>query len=207
MKHYLDQAIILLAAGNSSRMGTSKQMLFFNNKPLLRNMVEIAMASHIAHIIVVLGANLEEHTKALKDCPVTLAFNVDWEKGMGSSLQTGLKKALELYPAVQGVMVLVCDQPLLSSIHINRLAETYRESQPMAIASQYNGVNGVPAVFDRSVFSNLMRLDVKAGARDVLKKIEKHIVTIPFEGGLIDIDTPEEYRNFIKGKSRKTSSN
>ena len=75
MKQYLDQAIILLAAGNSSRMGTSKQMLFFNNKPLLRNMVEIAMTSHISHIIVVLGANLAEHTKALKGCPVTLVCN------------------------------------------------------------------------------------------------------------------------------------
>jgi molybdenum cofactor cytidylyltransferase len=200
MEKYHDQAIVLLAAGSSSRMGTPKQMLIVNGRTMLQQAVNSAIASLIPNIIVVLGANAEQHDGIIKERAVMTIINKDWEKGMGSSLKAGLKKAISQYPTVQAVMVLVCDQPLLSSVHINKLATEYHKTQPMAIASRYNGINGVPAIFDRSIFSSLMMLKDESGAREVLKKLENNLITIPFEGGEIDLDTPDDYKNFIEGK-------
>jgi len=201
MTRYNDQVIILLAAGNSSRMGTSKQMLSVNGHTLLEHSVNCAVGSQIPNVIVVFGSHAHDHQAALKGRPITMEINQEWASGIGSSLKAGLKKAIQSYPNVQAIMVLVCDQPLLSSVHINRMASAYFQSRPLAVASQYNnGVVGVPALFDRSIFSSLMQLDDKLGAREILNKLNQELTLIPFVGGEIDLDTPEDYHRYINGE-------
>jgi len=201
MTRYNDQVIVLLAAGNSSRMGTSKQMLSVNGRTLLEHSVNCATASQIPNVIVVFGAHAQDHQVALKGRPITIEINQQWANGMGSSLKAGLRKAIQSFSNVQALMVLVCDQPLLSSVHINRLASAYYQSKPLAVASQYNnGVVGVPAIFDRSVFSSLMQIEDKSGAREVLEKLNQDLVLIPFIGGEIDLDTPEDLKRYINGE-------
>ncbi len=197
MTQYNDQAIVLLAAGNSSRMGTSKQMLNMNGKTLLEHTVSCAVASHISNILVVLGANVTEHKAVLTGSPVSVLVNPDWAKGMGCSLKAGLKKIIDQYNNVQAVMVIVCDQPLLTSNHIDALAEVYQKRRPLAIASQYNGTYGVPAIFDRSIFSHVLMISDHSGAREVLQKMERELVMVPFDGGEIDLDTPQDYRDYM----------
>ena len=196
-----DFAIVILAAGNSSRMGTSKQLLEVNGRTLLLHTVNSAIASQIPNIVVVLGANAEAHHVILKEKSATVIVNNDWIKGMGSSLKLGVKKAIEQYTDVQAIMVMVCDQPLISSIHINNLVKAYQQHGAIAVASHYNDTFGVPALFDRSVFSSLMKIGDEMGARQILKKLEQDLIPVPFIGGEIDLDTPEDYQKFIDGKS------
>jgi molybdenum cofactor cytidylyltransferase len=200
MEHLSDHVIILLAAGSSSRMGKPKQMLNVNGTTLLQLAVSSSLSSQISSIVVVLGANAIEHQSVLNNLPITTVVNSDWSKGMGSSLKVGLRKAISVFPDMQAAMILVCDQPRLTSDHINTMARTFNQSKPIAIASQYNGTVGVPAIFDRSLFSRLLLIEDKAGARDVLRKLEKELITVPFAGGEIDLDTPEDYQRFIEGR-------
>ena len=201
MTRYNELAIILLAAGNSSRMGTPKQMLNIGPGSLLEHSVTCAIASNVPNILVVLGAHAVEHKQMLKGFSVNLVVNPEWARGIGRSLKLGLSKAIEHYPGIQAVMVLVCDQPLLSGSQIKMLSDAYVQSHPYAVASQYNGVYGVPAVFDRSLFSELLSIDDGSGAREILKKWEGKLLLIPFEGGEIDLDTPEDYKKFIERKA------
>lgn len=195
-----DFAIVILAAGSSKRMGKPKQMLEIHGTTLLQHSVNTAVASGIPNIVVVLGANAEEHKASLFNRPITLLENAQWERGMGSSLKVGVKKAIELFKDVQALIVMVCDQPLISSVHIGNLIKAFQAHEPLAIASGYNDSYGVPAVFDRSVFSLLIKIDDHSGARAILEKLKDDLVLVPFFGGEIDLDTPEEYQRFINGE-------
>jgi molybdenum cofactor cytidylyltransferase len=197
-----DKAIIILAAGNSSRMGSSKQMLSIGNGTLLEHTVDCALASGISKIVVVLGAKAEDHQRILVGRWVDVLVNPDWERGMGSSLKVGMEQVLKHDEGIRAIMVLVCDQPLLTARHINTLASEYTRTKSKAVASLYKGVYGVPAIFDRCLFSELMAVDDQTGARSILKNSENSIGSIIFEGGEVDLDTREDYQNYISRKGQ-----
>jgi molybdenum cofactor cytidylyltransferase len=102
---------------------------------------------------------------------------------------------------LEGVMIMVCDQPKITVTHINEMGRIHIIKRPLAVASEYNGTIGVPVLFDRSVFSNLLKLDNQSGAKAVLQKLKSEIITLPLVGGEIDLDTPEDYQNFMKSGS------
>jgi molybdenum cofactor cytidylyltransferase len=196
MALYPEQAIIILAAGTSSRMGTSKQLLQIKGRTLLEHTVASALGSDIPNVLVVLGANAKAHLSVLKGPRLSTVINPDWAKGMGTSLKCGLKKSMEIFPGLDAVMLLVCDQPLLTSSHINSLSEAFLKSNSKAVASKYPGAYGVPAIFDKSLFSELQQIGDQSGAREVLKNLGSELEFLTFEGGDIDIDTPEDYKKF-----------
>jgi molybdenum cofactor cytidylyltransferase len=200
---FINEAIVLLAAGNSSRMGMSKQTLDIGGQTLLNHSIGCAMASQIPNVVVVLGANLAETQSLVQGLPVLTVVNPDWQRGMGRSLKLGVSKAIERNPLLEGIMIMVCDQPKISVNHINEMGRIHIIKEPLAVASEYNGVLGVPVLFDRSVFSDLLALDDDSGAREVLGKIRAEIISLPFPGGEIDLDTPEDYQKFMKNSNRK----
>src|SRR3954464_8042397 len=102
--------IIILAAGNSSRLGQAKQLLAFRNKSLLRHVVDEAAAVDQAHTVVVLGAGKESLEQELSGSPAFSCFNADWSTGMAGSIHAGLNKLLELQPDVSWCVIAVCDQ-------------------------------------------------------------------------------------------------
>ncbi|WP_259065220.1 nucleotidyltransferase family protein [Mucilaginibacter sp. X4EP1] len=180
---------IILAAGESSRLGRPKQNLIFNGKTLLELAVESVRKSECKKIIVVLGANSSE----IK--PIAGAFilyNKDWREGMASSIRTAM---LEINddPSVDKVIMMLCDQPFVNAALLNSLIRKQNETAKAIIASAYNGTNGVPVLFDRSLFSELLLLQGHEGAKKILKNHVDDIATIPFEQGGIDIDTSEDY--------------
>jgi molybdenum cofactor cytidylyltransferase len=200
---YNDLAIIILAAGNSSRMGTSKQLLEVDGQTLLNRTISCAMASNITNITVVLGANAEVYTKALKNKAVHVEINPDWNLGMGNTIKFAVKKLLNRFINVQGLLLLVCDQPLLSAAHINTMVDLFLKNTPPGVASRYKNTFGVPALFDRIAFADLLSIRDDSGAREVLNKLDSGLQLVSFEGGEIDLDTPDEYRQFInKAKSK-----
>ena len=202
---FTNEAIVLLAAGNSSRMGTSKQSLDMGGQTLLNHTVQCAISSQIPNVIVVLGAHLAETQNIVKGLPITTVVNPDWSRGMGKSLKLGVTKALEANPMLEGIMILVCDQPKISVTHINEMGRMHIIKRPLAVASAYKGTLGVPVLFDRSVFSDLLKVDDQAGARDVLKKIKSEVISLPFAGGEIDLDTPEDYQSFMQSLNKRTT--
>jgi molybdenum cofactor cytidylyltransferase len=194
-------AIILLAAGSSSRMGQSKQLLMIDGEPLLLRSSRAALGSGVDRVFVVLGANAEAHQKTIDHLPLTTVVNAGWARGIGHSIKTGLREVLKTDAGTEAVVVLVCDQPRLTQQHLFNLIHQYKKAKPGIVASSYSGTLGVPALFDKSVFNELLSIEDDQGAKKILKNYRAAIPSVNFIGGEIDLDTPADYRNFISEKS------
>ena len=192
-------AILLLAAGSSSRLGRSKQLVSIKGQPLLLKSMNAAIETGIENIIVVLGANEQEHHQLIEDARVHVVVNADWKKGMGSSLKTGLSYLLQQLPRAEAVITMVCDQPLITSDQLKKLIAEHESSRSAIVASFYQGVAGVPVLFDLTLFSELLLLPDDAGAKKIIQQHPHLVKTVPFPGGEIDIDTEDDLRKFSLG--------
>jgi molybdenum cofactor cytidylyltransferase len=189
-------AILILAAGSSSRLGQSKQLLEINGEPLLLHSAKTALQSKANKVLVVLGSEREKHDAILKGLPIEIHYNKDWKKGMGNSLKAGISNLTSF--DINAVIIMVCDQPLLSSLHLNTIIKKYLSSGAPLIASRYADTDGVPALFDKSLFSELLRLEDEQGAKKIINKYKTSLLSIDFPDGEIDLDTAEDYANFQK---------
>jgi molybdenum cofactor cytidylyltransferase len=195
--------LILLAAGASIRMSAPKQLLTLGNGTLLRNAVETAVTSECRPVLVVLGAYADRLRSELDGLPVRTVINEQWEEGIGSSLRAGME-ALDhdgRGRATRGVVVMLCDQALVTAAALNRLVVAYRSSGKGIVASEYSGTVGVPALFDRKYFSALAGLSGAAGAKRIMELHESDSLCVPFPEGAVDIDTPEDYWQLRQGRS------
>lgn len=193
----MKSAAVILAAGSSSRMGQSKQMLDIHGEKLLIKTIQSVMRAGIPRVIIVLGAEEKAHRDLIKDLPVEVIHNADWRRGMGSSLKAGIRQLITHDPATEVVVVSVCDQPLLSPQNIQALITQYKETGKAVIASEYSGAPGVPALFHKSFFERLMRLPDDQGAKRIILENIGEASLIRFPGGEIDLDTMEDYRSYL----------
>ncbi len=191
-------AIIILAAGSSSRMGQPKQQLVIDGQPLLQNVVSTSLASKTDKIVVVLGSQASANEELLKELPVTVIRHQQWHEGVGSSLKKGLSETLKLYPDLSAVILLVCDQPYLTSAHLNNLMDEFQHTGKAIVASTYKETMGVPALFDQSLFPKLLALKNHQGAKKIIEALPALRTTVPFPKGETDLDTPDDYLNFIR---------
>ena len=191
-------AIIILAAGNSSRLGEPKQLLRYKNKTLLENTIAAA-ASAVPNsvIIVVTGANHELIQKELYTESVIICYNPDWENGMSTSINAGLKKLLTLHPDIQKCIFTVCDQPYLSDAVFEDLLKEYFKTKKGIIASSYSQTLGTPVLFDKKYFDALFELKGQEGAKKIITQFAEDTTSVLFEKGAVDIDTVEDYNNLI----------
>jgi molybdenum cofactor cytidylyltransferase len=196
----LEIGIVILAAGSSSRMGQSKQLLLIDDQPMLLKTINTALASTTGKTVVVLGANDKMHRAAIEHLPVEIVYNEHWRNGMGSSLKAGLNFLLDKLPGMDGIVVLVCDQPFLSTEHIQKLIEGHRQANRPIIASKYANTSGVPVFFTKSVFKQLLGLEDDQGAKKMLHENSSEVTYVDFPMGEIDLDTPEDYDSFQKKK-------
>lgn len=193
----MEVGILLLAAGNSSRLGQSKQLVEVNGMPLLRKSAITALQTNYP-VLVVLGAQANEHQKVIADLKTEVVLNPDWRLGMGSSLKTGLNLLVEKYPALQAVLVLVCDQPYLTTTHLNTLIHKLETESQAIIASAYAYTWGVPAIFRKELFTNLLQVADAAGARKIIQQLSDQVHSVKFENGEIDLDTPQDLLHLPK---------
>jgi len=184
--------LIILAAGSSSRLGKPKQNLVFQGSTLLQRTIKAALAADCQQIAVVLGANAEIIEPTITNEPIKIIHNIDWEKGMSSSIQHGLAALLKSNPEMQAVILMLCDQPFADTAIINQLIQaSINKKHP--VASSYNGTIGVPALFNKSHFNELLALQGNEGAKKLLIKYTNEVHTVPFPLGMIDIDTIGDY--------------
>ncbi len=177
---------LLLAAGESTRLGRPKQLVLHRGEPLLRRAVRVAAAVGATPVFVVTNPSLPDCRAMLSDLPATVLVNPLPAAGMGSSLRLGMEAVLAAQP--ERLLLLVCDQPLLGPEHLGRLL---RAPAPGGVAAAaYGGRAGVPAVFSQEHFPALAQLSGDQGARGLLRTLPA--TPVPMPEAAIDIDTPED---------------
>lgn len=191
--------LILLAAGASERLGHPKQLLTYQDGTLLQHSLKTALNSKAKPTIAVLGAQANAIQKEVKDKDVYTEINMDWQEGMASSIRSGIKKLVEINPESEGVILMVCDQPFVTSTLLDDLISTYQKTGKQIVACSYDNTFGPPVLFHQSLFKELMQLKGDTGARSIVRAHTENVAVIPFTDGRYDIDTEEDYER-IKSK-------
>lgn len=186
---------VILAAGKSKRLGQPKQLLHFRGKSLIRRVVDEAAAVNYRPIVVVLGADQPPNElirKELRGAEVTLIDNGAWQQGIGTSIRAGVNEVAD-NPEVDAVLLLTCDQPFVDAPLLDHLKAAYERTKKQVIASAYDGTLGIPALFDRSCFDELLQLGDGEGAKKLILREPSRIKLVLFPGGAVDIDTPADF--------------
>lgn len=184
---------IILAAGQSVRLGRPKQLLQFRGKTLLQNVIDSAREAELQPIVLVLGSNGQTILNESDTTGVIIVENEHWRTGMASSVITGVNAVENVSTSIETVILMVCDQPYVDGSLLQKLISKYKSTGKPIIASQYSGIPGVPALFHHSLFQELKKLKGDSGARKLIQKYIGWVEVIPFPEGSIDIDTIDDY--------------
>jgi molybdenum cofactor cytidylyltransferase len=202
-----DTAIVILAAGNSSRLGRPKQLLQYRGMTMIEHVVDEAIRAGLKPVIVVTGSSANEVSMVLNNRELTIVVNEDWREGMGSGIRTGVAALMKIDEQVANVILSVCDQPYVSGDLFLQLIEKKLATGKDIVACTYEGTRGVPVLFGRKYFAALMGLKNEEGAKKLLTEFENDLALLPFERGAIDIDTQKDFlelqennRDFIEIK-------
>ena len=189
--------IIILAAGNSSRFGNTKQLLHFNGKTLLQHAIDEATASGAEPVIVITGANEKEITASINNDSVKIFHNENWQQGMASGIVLGVHKTITFNNDVEKIIIAVCDQPFISASLFQQLYKKQNESIEHIVASAYANTVGTPVLFTQKYFDALMSLEGDEGAKKIVLSNNNDVATVDFPQGNIDIDTQEDYEELL----------
>jgi molybdenum cofactor cytidylyltransferase len=197
--------ILIIAAGQSKRLGEPKQLLKYNGQSFINRLIDTVNVAVNFPITLVLGANAEKIEKQLENTTLDIVINKDWEEGMASSIRVGLDHLIQKHEKLDskgrqldGVMILVCDQPFIQAEHISSLLHLQQSTLLPIAACYYAQVLGTPALFHKSIFKDLLALKGDIGAKKIINAKEKEVAKLHFENGVIDIDTMEDYLKYIQ---------
>jgi molybdenum cofactor cytidylyltransferase len=189
----MNTGLILLAAGSSSRLGRPKQLIEFQGKKLIKKAVEEAEKSKVNSMVVVLGWNPDLIKTGFDSGKIPFVINENWEEGMASSMQEGLRFLMEKEHLDQVILMLV-DQPFVDRKLLDRLILEKEKSRKGIVACRYSETLGVPAIFDQSYFEEMLSLQGSEGAKKVILKNSEDVIAIDFPLGSVDLDTEEDLK-------------
>ncbi|RXJ98974.1 glycosyl transferase [Arcobacter sp. CECT 8989] len=180
-------AVLILAAGTSSRLGESKQLVRYKRKTLLEHACQKALEVS-DDVFVVLGSNSEICKEKIKNLSVKTIFNKDFREGLSSSIRTGISR-IEEY---DNVLIMLCDQPFIPVNHMKKIVNLSQKENKI-ICSLYNQKHAVPVIFPKKYFNQLKKLNGDTGAKIII--MENNHTIIPLEDKYaIDIDTKEDLK-------------
>jgi molybdenum cofactor cytidylyltransferase len=188
-------AIIVLAAGNSSRLGEPKQLLFYQNKTLLQHILNEAKNANLDPVICVTGYKADRIAETITDTGITIVYNKQWREGMGTGISIGIKQLLNT--AVESVILAVSDQPHVTAELFRTMVANMDESKKGIVACSYAGTLGTPVLFKKEYFNQLILLNGQEGAKNIVKANLSDVRELEFENGRVDIDTKQDYENLI----------
>ena len=200
---------IILAAGESSRMGRDKALLPLGRETFLQRLIEV-LRGEASPLLVVLGhhANeIEERITRLADVQdVQFVRNPDYKLGQLSSLQAALR-SLEGHP-VSGALVCLVDHPAITTAVVGALLARFRARRPRIIIPTCNGRRGHPVFFSAELFQELLDAPLDQGARLVVRRhaAEVELVETGEEGILLDVDRPADY-DLLLARSKPLGGN
>ena len=184
---------IVMAAGAGTRMrGRIKQLLPWRGKTLIENAIDIAGASNASEKMVILGAHVDEIRPIVRGTLARIQINSQWQTGHASTIRAGINA---LAPTIDAAIFINADQPLLTSSAIDRILQTYFETDAPIVAPVYAGKRTSPVLFNRTHFAELLTLQNEQGGRELLSKYRDQIEFVVFDDESLswDVDTPEEY--------------
>ncbi len=193
--------ILILAGGNSSRMGSIKQLLSWEQTTLMEHAVHQAEMSDAYEVLVVLGANIELIKEKISVKRAGVIENNSWELGLGTSISCGVTYAISNWGNLDGVMIMLADQPLVDTLFLNQIMEKFKTSEKGIVATKYGKRVGVPAIFSQAYFGELVQLNDDFGAKKIMTKYKNDIFEIDGQGKTEDIDTLEDYKRLKKFKT------
>jgi molybdenum cofactor cytidylyltransferase len=184
---------ILLAAGESKRMGTNKLSLPWRRKTVLEHCLHVLLSSEVGEVWVVLNRQTWELGKRLRMPRVKLVRNPRSQEGMSTSIRKGIQA---MGQKSRAVLIALGDHPLLKANTVNALIRTYVEKKGTIIVPVFRGKRGHPVLFDRRYMKELLKLKKDVGARTLLERHREEVYEVhsKSEGVVVDIDTWEEYR-------------
>lgn len=194
-------AIVVLAAGSSTRMGKSKQLLALSDTTLLGRVLAQALGSKAVKTFCVLGANADEIEKSIKHFDVEVVFNPHFQNGLSTSIIAGLAEVQN--GSFDSVLFVLGDQPEVSTWYLDQLIASASDGK--IIASSYDGRAGVPALIPKRHFLELGKIEGDLGARDFLNTTSS---VQKIDGGcLLDLDTISDYENYRRNLFESQTEN
>jgi len=191
-------AILILAAGASTRMGSPKQLLSWGNATLLEHTISQAEQCEVDDVYVVLGANHQKISTKIKTSDVTIIISDNWQSGLGSSLASGVKYLQNSNTNYIGVLIMLADQPEVDSVFLNSMIRKFKARAGQIIVTNYDDQVGVPAIFDKMYFDQLSVLEGDRGAKKIIGENLAYVTTLSPKTSFIDIDTKESYDRYHK---------
>ncbi len=190
--------IVILAAGESSRLGRPKQNLLYKGKSLLHWSIQSAVETGCQPIVVVTGANNLAVEAAMEQNNVEVVYNINWQQGMGSSIAAGTSAILYLQPLLTSVIFQLCDQPFVSAELLKALIQQHSATTKNIIAASYNHTLGAPVLFHKKYFQTLLQSTGHEGARKLIIKHPEDVAAVDFAGGAFDVDTEKDYEALLQ---------
>ncbi len=187
--------VLILAAGNSSRMGSIKQLLPWENTTMIGHVVHQAEVSNASEVLVVLGANFDLIKNKMSFKKADFIENKNWKLGLGSSISCGVQYVLSKWGSLNGILVMLADQPLIDTSYLNLMIDKFETSEKGIIATKYKSRVGVPAIFSQLYFKELAELGDDFGAKKIIAKHKDDIFEMEGKGKTEDIDTLEDYKD------------
>jgi molybdenum cofactor cytidylyltransferase len=188
---------LILAAGESSRMGTPKAMLTYRGRTFLERIVETLREGELERMVVVLGHQAEEIQRQVKIEAAQVVINPDYRSGQTSSLQAGLRALIA--DDLEAILLCLVDHPAVAAETVRKIVATFRQCGAPVVIPTYQGRRGHPVLIGRQVFGELLGLTCDAGADSVVRKYRPatQFVEVEDEGIVMDVDDGESYRRLI----------
>lgn len=193
---------VVLAAGSSSRLGESKQLLCDEHgETLVHRVAREACEAGARPVCVVVGANSATVRAAVHELDILVAENENWREGMASSIHVGvsaLQESAQLSNChIDGLLILACDMPSVDRLHMQSLMQRFADGA-VRVASAYGRTLGIPAIFPHAEFNMLQALPGGGGAKQLLLRADT--VPVPLERGTFDLDTPADVAEWRKNR-------
>jgi len=191
---------VILSAGESSRMGRPKALLPIDGQTFIERIVGALKLGGVERVVVVLGFNADELRRQIGHLPVEILVNPDYRLGQLSSLQVAVRH-LQADPECDGMMVHLVDHPYIDAQLVKLMLERFDGSKYSIAVPRHQGKRGHPVLFARALFGELLNAPMDQGAKAVVNAHREDTLELDTDdvGITLDIDTPELYRQHVKG--------
>ena len=182
---------LILAAGDSSRLGQAKQLVEYKQLPLIQ-LIENKLIDCCEQVYVVLGSRFQQIKACVNEAQVI--HHPNWHLGMGSSIRVGIEC---IENDCDGVLLALCDQPMIESAHYHQLIQSHSASPEKIITTSFQQTTGVPAIFPACYFTALKRLPNERGAQALIHQNLEKSIQVECHAAAFDIDTEDNLANLL----------